>query len=174
MIKIRIATAADAQIIALLGHITFTETFGALFEIKEDLKTYLSKTFSVEKILRGLKKNQNVFYIAFVDDLPVGYAKLKLNSSSPLAPSDNSAQLQKIYVLKDFLGMKIGLELQNKLIERAISEKCNSIWLSVLDENERAIGFYKKNDFKEIGEHEFAIGRYYFHFIAMQKTLDLS
>ncbi len=174
MTKIRIATPADAQTIALLGRITFTETFGYLFEAKEDLRTYLNKTFSVEKILGGLKKTHNIFYIAFVNDLPVGYAKLKLNSASKLAPSTSSAQLQKIYVLTDFLEKKIGLELQNKLIKKAIDEKCDTIWLSVLEENERAIGFYKKNDFEEIGKHEFTIGRYSFNFIAMQKKLELS
>ncbi len=172
MTKIRIATGSDAEIIALLGRVTFTETFGDLFEAKEDLRTYLNQTFSVKKILRGLQKPENVFYIAFVDDLPVGYAKLKLNSPSSFAPSTPSAQLQKIYVLHDFLGMKIGLELQNQLIQKAIASKYKTIWLSVYEENARAITFYKKNDFKEIGTYDFTIGRYCFNFIAMLKNLN--
>jgi hypothetical protein len=39
-----------------------------------------------------------------VDNLPVGYAKLKLHSPTAQFGRPDVAQLQKIYVLQDFLG----------------------------------------------------------------------
>jgi hypothetical protein len=109
--------------------------------------------------------------LALVDNLPVGYSKLKLNSQSQFIKSKNVCQLQKIYVLRDFLAMKIGLELQNKLLEKAMAEGFDKIWLSVLEANDRAIKFYRKNDFITIGNHDFQIGKESFQFIAMAKNL---
>ena len=170
-IKIRLANKEDAKFIALLGRITFTETFGHLFSDQQDLLNYYNSTFSVEKIENGIAKPNNVFWIAFANRLPVGYTKLKLNSKSEFIDSTNICQLQKIYVLKDFLSMKIGLELQNLLLKKAQELKFKEIWLSVLNSNERAINFYKKNGFEKIGNHDFQIGKENFEFIAMRKEL---
>ena len=118
-IKTRLAEKKDAEYIALLARITFTETFGHFFRDRQDLLNYYDSTFSVEKIERSISKSNNIYLISFIDRLPVGYAKLKLNSKSEFIESENICQLQKIYVLKDFLSMKIGLELQNLLLEKA-------------------------------------------------------
>ena len=171
MLEIRKAQVEDAPYIALLGRITFTETFGHLYRYKEDLMDYFDRTFSVEKMAKGLQKSENVFWIAFVDQLPVGYAKLKLHSKSAFLDSENVCQLQKIYVLKDFLSNKVGLQLQHELLTEAHRSQFEHIWLSVLHSNERAINFYAKNGFREIGKHDFQIGRENFHFLAMAKDL---
>lgn len=171
MAEIRIAKETDAQFIALLGRMTFTETFNHLFRDKNDLLAYCNRTFSVEKIKSGIKNPNNIFYIALVNELPAGYAKLKLNSKIKFIQSENICQLQKIYVLNDFRSLKIGLKLQNLLIEKAKENKFNEIWLSVYKGNERAISFYKKSGFKNIGAHKFQIGKENFDFIAMSKTL---
>jgi len=73
-IEIRLANKEDAKCIAQLGRITFTETFGHFFRDKQDLLNYYNSTFSVEKIENGLAKPDNVFWIAFANRLPVGYA----------------------------------------------------------------------------------------------------
>lgn len=170
-IHIKLAKEADAKVIALLGRITFNETFGHLFRYKSDILDYHDKTFAVEKISKGIVKPENIFWIATVNQLPVGYAKLKLNSESEFINSENICQLQKIYVLNDFLSMKIGLELQNRLLAKAEELGFEKIWLSVLNENLRAINFYKKNGFRAMGNHGFQIGKEHFDFTAMAKKL---
>ena len=148
-IEIRLAKKEDAQFIALLGRITFTETFGHFFRDQKDLIDYYNLTFSVQKIEHGIKKPNNIFWIAFVNQLPVGYAKLKLNSNSEFIESKDVCQLQKIYVLKDFQSMKIGFGLQDLLLKKAKELNFNNVWLSVLNSNERAINFYKKTGLKK-------------------------
>ena len=170
-IEIRLAEKKDAAHISLLARITFTETFGHHFRDPQDLQNYYNSTFSVDKIESSLSKSTNIFWLAFVNRLPVGYAKLKLDSESEFIQSKNTCQLQKIYLLKDFLSMKIGFTLQNQLIKKATELNYENIWLSVLESNERAIKFYKKSGFKGIGNHNFSIGKENFEFIAMQKIL---
>jgi hypothetical protein len=170
-INIRIAQKEDAPFIALLGRTTFTETFGHLFRDKNDLMEYYEQTFSVAKIRSSMQKPNNVFFIAFVDELPVGYGKLKLDSPSEFLDNGLVCQLQKIYVLKDFLSLKIGLQLQTKMIETAVKAQYDEIWLSVLHTNERAKRFYLKNGFRQIGEHDFSIGKEEFLFHVLSKKL---
>jgi hypothetical protein len=62
-IEIRLAKKEDAQFIALLGRITFTETFGHFFRDQKDLIDYYNLTFSVQKIEDGIKKPDNIFWI---------------------------------------------------------------------------------------------------------------
>ncbi len=80
MIQIKLAKESDAEFIALLGRITFTESFGHLFRDKNDLLDYYERTFSVQKIRNGINNPKNIFWIASINDLPVAYAKLKLDS----------------------------------------------------------------------------------------------
>nr|WP_299384678.1 GNAT family N-acetyltransferase [Allomuricauda sp.] len=171
MIQLREANIQDAPLIALLARITFSETFGHYFRDANDLESYYQRTFSVTKLKSSLAKNHNVFWLAYLDELPVGYAKLKLDSPSPFLDTVKVCQLQKIYVLKDFLARKVGVELQNTMLERAQSEGFEQIWLSVLKENLRAIRFYEKNGFKVLGDHDFSIGKEDFEFQVMAKEL---
>ena len=169
--EIKIAKKEDAAVIALLGRVTFTETFGDLFNDQQDLPDYFDSTFSVAKIENSISNSNNIYWIAFVDRLPVGYAKLKLNSKSEFIQEAQTCQLQKIYVLKDYQALKIGFELQNSLLKFAKEKSCHQIWLSVLNSNERAINFYLKNGFTHIGNHDFQIGKENFDFILMSKKL---
>ena len=171
-IIIKEAEIHEAQFISLLGRVTFNETFGHHFTELQELRDYLSTTFSVKKISNSLSKKDNIFWIAYVDDLPVGYAKLKLNSTTPFIQEDRICQLQKIYVLKDFLSLKIGFRLQEQMIEKAQNLHFDYIWLSVLKENQRALSFYQRTGYSVIGQHDFKIGSQVFDFVAMGKGLN--
>ena len=166
---IRKAKVEDAEFIALLARITFTETFGHYFRNNQDLLDYYDKTFSVSKIRESIGKENNVFWISFFNELPVVYAKLKKFLSSDFINSDKVSQLQKIYILKDFISKKIGYKMQSEMFKEVINIGNKYIWLSVLESNKRAISFYAKNGFAEIGNHSFEIGQENFSFIAMKK-----
>jgi ribosomal protein S18 acetylase RimI-like enzyme len=94
-----------------------------------------------------------------------------LNSSSSFITSGRASQLQKIYVLKDFLSLKIGYKLQSKVLAKATENKSDYIWLSVLESNERASAFYRKNNFSQVGTHGFEIGKEEFSFIVLSRNL---
>ena len=114
-IEIRKATASDASIISFLGRKTFYDSFFENFESKTELETYLNQTFSFEKIKSSLQKSNNIFWLAFADEIPVGYAKVKINSRLDDLDTNGVSQLQKIYVRQDYLDKKIGLQLLEHL-----------------------------------------------------------
>lgn len=166
---IKKAAIEDAPVVALLARITFDETFGNHFSDRNDLLTYFDTTFSVEKIKSSISKENNVFWLAYADDLPVGYAKLKKYSPVNAVDDDHCAQLQKIYVLKDYIGQQVGPKLQQELFNEVKKLQIKNLWLSVLKTNYRAIRFYEKNDFFPVGEHLFSVGKETFDFYILLK-----
>lgn len=168
---IRKATLQDAAYISLLGRITFSETFGHLFVQKNELETYLQATFDVAKIRSSLQKDNNVFWLALADELPVGYAKLKKYSPLENFDSQHISQLQKIYVLKDFLDKKLGIALYKAMEAEAIALQKKYLWLVVLHTNLRAIQFYEKSGFQKHKKHIFTIGTQDFEFELMVKNI---
>jgi len=142
MIHIRRATELDTSLIGLLGRVTFTESHGEYITEKKDLLAYLDKSFSIEQIKKELKDANNFFWIAFYKDFPIGYV----------------ARFERIYVLEDFIHLKIGRQLQDLVLKKAKDLKFNWIWLTVYIKNYRAINFYTKSKYKNIGTIIFTVG----------------
>lgn len=165
---IRTAGPGDAEVVALLGRITFAETFGHLFrEHQDDLRAYLDATFGVTKIERSLGKPENAYWLARVRGLPVGYAKLKHPSATALLAEFGPAQLQKIYLLAEFLGRGVGRPLLDAALDRAAILQASAVWLAVLRENGRAIAFYNSYGFAPLGDADHTIGAQTFRFRLM-------
>lgn len=158
MLKFRRATELDATVIALLGRVTFNESHENFVNDKKEFKAYLNKSFTVKQLKTELKDANNFFWLALKDDLPVGYAKLVINSKSEFITSDSVCRLERIYVLNEFLHLKIGKELQKLVFEKATNLKFNWIWLTVYIKNYIAINFYTRSDYETVGSIDFPIG----------------
>ena len=158
MLEIREANSEDAIYIALLGRVTYTESHGKYIKNPVDLQNYYNRQFTVVNTLEELKNKNNIFWIVFYDDLPVGYAKLSLNNNHKNILNKKSCRLEKIYVLNDFIGMQIGSKLKNILIDKAIKLNFDNIWLATYIKNDKAQNFYKKSGFEQIGFIDFMVG----------------
>lgn len=168
-INIRKAKPSDAAIISLIGRLTFRETFGALFsEHEDDLCEYLDRTFSVAKIASSIAKPENHYWLSTLNELPVGYAKQKFPSPHSLITAAPIAQLQKIYVLSEFLQLHIGHALLDATMRQATAAKVNVMWLTVLKTNERAIRFYHRHGWESAGHQSFTIGSQDFAFLVLK------
>ena len=173
MIKIKKATIADIQILALLARITWAESHGHYIEDKKNLLKYLDENFSIAKTKQHLNNPKNLFYIVFVDDLPVGYAKIILNEKQERVVSHNNCRLERIFILDDFIPLKIGHMLLTFLEEQAKVLKLDTMWLSVYIKNTRAIRFYEKNDFKNVGALSFIVNEQEYENIVFSKKIIL-
>ncbi len=157
MITIKKANETHVEILALLGTSTYHESHGHYIADKNDLKNYLEEAFSVSKISEDLKNPRNLFYILYKNELPIGYGKIRLNSSPSGDDSDKSCQLERIYILKEFIPLKLGQQFLNFLEKKSKELKYDRMWLSVYLENTRALRFYQKNDFQEVGKSTFTV-----------------
>lgn len=72
--------------------------------------------------------------------------------------NDKALEIERIYVLKEFQGIRVGKILFDKAIEVAKKKNSDYVWLGVWEENPKAIHFYKKNGFLEFDKHIFKLG----------------
>jgi diamine N-acetyltransferase len=157
MMKIRYGTTDDATMLAELGAQTFLDTF-AKDNTAEDMALHLRRSFSPEIQFQELAGAETVFLIAEVDGVPVGYAQLLLNSLDESINRTKPLEIRRIYASQEFLGKGVGKELMQAAISEARQRDCDSVWLGVWEQNQRAINFYKKWGFQEVGSHIFYVG----------------
>lgn len=140
-----------------IGVQTFSETFSAV-NTEEDMKQYLDNHLSINKLTNELDDVNSEFYFAISDDNIIGYLKLNYGASQTELKDDNAIEIERIYVLKEYHGKKVGQLLYQKAIQIATERNAGYVWLGVWEENLKAISFYKKNGFVEFDKHIFKLG----------------
>jgi ribosomal protein S18 acetylase RimI-like enzyme len=138
----------------------------------EDMHQYLMESFSIEKLSGELSHAGSQFYFAVADGKDIGYLKVNFGDAQTEKLEGNTFEIERIYVLKDFHGQQVGQLLYDKAIQIAKEFKADYVWLGVWEENERAIGFYKKNGFIPFGSHAFQLGADEQTDILMKKALN--
>lgn len=119
---------------------------------------YLENGFSVEKIKAELEDQNAEFYFAELNEEAIGYLKVNFGQSQTEIKDENALEIERIYVLKEFHGKKVGQILFEKALELAKTKKVDYVWLGVWEENQRAIRFYEKNGFVAFDKHIFKLG----------------
>ncbi len=156
MIHTRKATAEDISLLTEMGTRTFTESHGHSGPEK-DIRNYIHEKFNAAFIRRELEDPKNIFHIIYYNDRPAGYSKLIFNTPHPSVPVSPVAKLERIYLLKECYGLGLGQALLQ--LNTALSAQAGQkgIWLFTWTENHRALGFYKKEGFRVVGETAFQI-----------------
>ncbi len=157
--KIELIQIDHSHIAALqqIGRITFLETF-AESNSAENMAKYLEEAYSFEKLNEELNNPNSLFYFAMLDEKVIGYLKLNMGGSQTELKDKDALEIERIYVLKDFHGKKVGQLLFDKAITIAKKQQVAYVWLGVWEENKRALQFYTKNRFVEFDQHVFVLG----------------
>ncbi len=156
--KIRKINIDDLEALRNLSIQTFMETFEEV-NTEEDMQKYLDENLSIEKLKTELENVNSEFYFAENNDEILGYLKLNFKDAQTEKLEENHFEIERIYVLKAFLGQKIGQILFDKAIEIGREKNLEYVWLGVWEENHRAIRFYGKNGFEIFGKHDFVLGK---------------
>jgi ribosomal protein S18 acetylase RimI-like enzyme len=156
-VNIRQLGTDDLERLQQISRLTFTETFSE-YNSEENMRSYLNNNLSVEKLGEELKNPDSSFYFAEMRGTVIGYLKLNMGVAQNEWKEDTGMEIERIYVLKEYHGHKIGQLLFEKAISIARSMEMQYVWLGVWEKNERAIAFYTKNGFKVVGQHLFKLG----------------
>jgi len=157
--KIKIEQINNSHIVALrqIGRQTFEETF-AESNTAKNMAKYLEEGYSHEKLNEELNNQNSFFYFAILDEKVIGYLKLNTGISQTELKDNDALEIERIYVLKDYHGKKVGQLLFDKALTIAKEQHVAYVWLGVWEENKRAIQFYTKNGFIEFDQHVFVLG----------------
>ncbi len=146
IIHIRKATKEDCEVIAELAKKTFSETYSEI-STNAAMQEYVEKKISPVNIRKELDNPLSCFYIGFINDEPVAFTRLRYNRAVKGLPGKKGIEIEQIYVLKEYQGVKVGREMMEKCRQVAIREKFDILWLQVWQHNHKAIQFYQKSGF---------------------------
>ena len=156
-IEIIKATINDHKNLQQISRETFAETFSSEHN-NENMNKYMDKSFSAEKLGSELHNGDSEFYFAVLEGKVIGYLKLNSGQSQTEIKDEKALEIERIYVLQEYHGKKVGQLLYAKAIDTAMQMFADYVWLGVWEENPRAISFYKKNGFVEFDQHSFMFG----------------
>lgn len=156
-IIIKRVTLTDVEQLQAISKKTFLETF-ASSNSEENMTKYLEEGFSLSKLSDELNNTNSEFYFALENDEVIGYLKINFGNSQTELKDDKALEIERIYVLQEYHGKRVGQLLYDKAISTAKENTAAYVWLGVWEENPRAISFYKKNGFVEFDKHIFKLG----------------
>ena len=95
------------------------------------------------------------FWIAEIDGQSAGYAKFGPVSVPDPAPTPNTLELHRLYVLKSQQGLGLGHLLMARALAEAVFCKATRLLLGVWERNLPAQRFYEGYGFTKIGEYDY-------------------
>lgn len=161
MIKIRIADHKDIDALQYVCKETFCETFandGFPESFINDTLKYVELSFTQEKLLKQLNNKYSQFYLCYHNAQLAGYLKVNTDKAQTEDLLPDALEIERIYILKQFHGLRIGQALMEKAYQIAEQKSINQVWLGVWENNHQAIGFYEKQGFTVFDQHIFTVG----------------
>ena len=156
-LTIRRADPEDAGLLTELGALTFSETFAADNSL-EDMASYLAASFNHAQQTAELNDPASTFFIAEIGGLAAGYAQLHTGEAAEGVEGPKPVELVRLYVSREWLGRGVGEALMRACVDAARLAGHETIWLGVWERNGRAQAFYRKWNFRAVGEHVFKLG----------------
>src|SRR5690349_6097983 len=105
-VTIRIATEADAELIADLSRQTFYESFSE-HNSKDDMDKFMNEQFTREKLINEVNEPWQMFFLAYINNEPVGYVKLRDGAVPVQLDIRSSLEIARIYAVRNKIGKGI-------------------------------------------------------------------
>lgn len=163
------ADVNDASSIATLAVQVWLDTY-AVEGIRDSFTKYVWSELTPDNFRIRFSNPDREFLKVEINSHLVGFAEINYNST-PGKNSGTNVEIEKLYIQENFCNKGIGKKLIFSINERCKDKGILSVWLSVYENNERAISFYRKNNFFESGDLYFNLdGEKHRNLILIRKT----
>ena len=156
MIKIIRAFDEHLHILTKIGSKTLHESHGRSAPA-HIMNAYVDEKFSEAALQAELSDPDNIFHIIYYNNIPTGYSKIIYNIPIDPVPLSNITKMERLYLLEEFHGLKLGHELMEFNMNLSKQNNQAGMWLYVWKENQRALDFYKKKGFIIVGDGLFRL-----------------
>jgi GNAT superfamily N-acetyltransferase len=157
-IAIRQATTADAALFTSIAQAAFVDTFGK-DNTPEDMGQYCADAFGEDIQREELGDARNIVLIAERGGDVVGYAMLRTDNAPDSVADRNAIEIARLYSVARVIGTGVGAALMQRCLDVAAARGHRSVWLGVWEHNLRAIAFYEKWGFVDVGAKSFILGK---------------
>jgi GNAT superfamily N-acetyltransferase len=162
MVSVIKATSGDYKPIADIGRVAVEEAHRASAPAK-DMSEYIEGHYNNDAIRQELNDTKNIYHIIKYNESPAGFSKIVFDAAHPNIAAKNVTKLDRIYLLKEFQGHKLGLELLKFNIGLAKRNNQSGMWLFTWVGNTKAIDFYLKAGFTIIGIDRFKVSKTHYN-----------
>ena len=151
MFTIREATINDCELIHKLAEKVFPVTYKEILT-PEQSDYMMDWMYSTENIKKQMQEENHVYFIAYKEDVACGYLSVQKQG-------DDLFHLQKIYVLPDFQGYKLGKILFQKAIDYIKQVHPGHCLMELnVNRNNKALSFYERMGMEKLREENCHIG----------------
>lgn len=157
MPTIRHATPEDATLLASFAAQAFSDTYRGLDDPQE-IADYVDEHFQPGIMAGVIGDPACTVLLAWVGEQLAGYAILKAEPAPDCVAGPAPLKLWRIYLGSGFIGQGVGARLMRAVQEQARQRGAQTLWLGVYDRNLRAVEFYKRFGFAQVGGKEFLFG----------------
>lgn len=170
-IEIRAGTDADVEALAETGRRLFTAAYGNISGA-DDLAAHVDDYFSEATVSSELGRDDVQYDLAMDGDDIVGFLKTRRSPVPNQVPLSNGIEVQQLYVSPDQQRKGIGRMLTDRAVSIAREWGADGLWLSVWQEADWAVNFYRAYGYRTVGTADFWLGRSHFTDFLMCLSLD--
>ena len=157
-LSIRHGRPEDAGVLARFAARVFHETFAA-DNRPDDMAAYIMIAFGPDQQRRELTDVDYTCLLAEQEGALAGYALIRAKGDTPECVVERPAiEVVRFYVDRAWHGRGVAGPLMSACEAEARRRGARGMWLGVWERNDRAIGFYTKCGFRDVGSHEFVLG----------------
>jgi Acetyltransferases len=140
-----------------MAEATFRATFGAMNTAKH-MELHCRTSYGEQIQAAEIADPAMVTLVSETAGRLMGYAQLRWGEAPECVSAQSPGEIQRLYVVEDWHGKGIAQELMRACIDEIRQRGSDAWWLGVWERNPRAISFYKKMGFVEVGDHTFCLG----------------
>lgn len=154
---IRRSELSDALRLAELAELTFRNTFEAT-NTPDDMNLHCANYYSEAIQAREISDPEMATLVCEHAGQLVGFVQLRWKRAADGVKAERPAEIQRLYVREAWHGKGVARDLMSESIALATAAGADQIWLGVWEHNPRAIAFYEKWGFSQVGDHIFPVG----------------
>lgn len=156
-VAIRLADPEDVELVAQLAADTFALACPSSTP-EADIESHITNELNATKFAHDLAVPGVAIYVAYSGDEAIGYAMLRGIQTPPVGiESHRPMEIKQIYVREAHHGNGAANLLFDECIRHARTHDYDAVWLGTNQENNRALSFYRRMGFVEVGTRKFRV-----------------
>lgn len=168
---IRACVPGDEKRLSMVARATFLETYAGIVA-GGDMLLFGEGTHDPDSYAALLADADVDLFLATMEPgaAPIGYAMV-CKPDLPVALGEGDLELKRIYSLHRFHGTGLGLGLMEAAKDVARARGATRLLLGAYGENHRAIAFYSKHGFTQVGTRVFHVGENFYDDVVLAAAL---
>ncbi len=154
---IRRATIDDAASLAAFAARAFIETFGDENDA-DDLRDHVESTYNLARQSAEIRDADTATLLVERAGALIGYAQICRKRVPPCVHAANPVEIYRFYVDRAAHSSGVAQRLMAAAFAQAREWGADVVWLGVWEHNPRAMAFYRKFGFADVGSIDFFVG----------------